>query len=80
MFFTYILKSEKDYKYYFGSTDNIEKRLSEHNNGKVASTKNRRPFKLHYSEVFNTRKEAIRKELFFKKRSGYKWLRERNII
>ncbi len=80
MFFTYILKSEKDYKYYFGSTDNIERRLSEHNNGKVASMKNRRPFKLHYSETFNTRKEAIRKELFFKKRLGYKWLKERDII
>ena len=80
MFFVYILKSKKDSKYYYGSTDNVNRRLLEHNSGKVAATKNRRPFIIHYFEQCETRKEAIRKELFFKKRSGYKYLKENNII
>ncbi|MFA7253075.1 MAG: GIY-YIG nuclease family protein [Patescibacteria group bacterium] len=80
MFFTYILKSDKDNKYYYGSTANIDNRLLEHNSGKVIATKNRRPFKLIFSEEFSTRREAIKREFFFKKRSGYKWLKDNNII
>lgn len=80
MFYSYILKSEIDNKYYYGSTDNIRRRLAEHVHGQVVSTKNRRPLKLHYLESFKTRKEALKREMFFKKRSGYKWLKENNII
>jgi putative endonuclease len=78
-FFTYILKSEKDGKYYYGSCENIEIRLCEHNEGKVKATKFRRPFFLHYFEEFETRSEAYRRELFFKSIDGYKWLKEQKI-
>ncbi|MDQ0969316.1 putative GIY-YIG superfamily endonuclease [Flavobacterium sp. W4I14] len=47
MFYSYILKSEKDGKYYYGSTENLEIRLIKHNRGDVKSTKARRPF--HHS-------------------------------
>jgi len=80
MFFTYILKSKLDSKYYYGSTDDINRRLLEHNSGKVTATKNRRPFIIHYFESYGTRKEAIRRESFFKKRSGHKYLKDNNII
>jgi len=80
MFSTYILKSETDNKYYYGLAENVERRLSEHNAGKVIATKNRKPLKLHYTESFKTKKEALKREMFFKKRSGYKWLKENNII
>ena len=39
MFFVYILRSKKAERYYTGHTANIDKRLREHNSGKVRSTK-----------------------------------------
>ncbi|MEK7111153.1 MAG: GIY-YIG nuclease family protein, partial [Patescibacteria group bacterium] len=43
---TYVLQSEKDGNLYIGFTDNVEKRLREHNEGINISTKSRVPFKL----------------------------------
>ncbi len=43
-FCVYILKSQKNSRYYIGSTSNIDKRVYEHNIGKVPSTKNTRPW------------------------------------
>lgn len=80
MYFTYILKSLKDGKYYYGSTQDVFNRLKEHNNGRVTATKNRRPFVLHYKEAHDSQKNALQRELFFKKRSGYKWLKVNKII
>jgi putative endonuclease len=80
MFFTYILQSEKDQKYYYGSTANLELRIKAHIQGKVRSTKSRRPLKLVYSECFSTKKEAIQRELFFKSKAGYAWLKNQGII
>ncbi len=70
--FVYILKSLKNNRTYTGSTDNIEKRLSEHQNGQVVSTRNRRPLKLIYSEKFNSINEARRQEQYYKSCSGRK--------
>ncbi len=67
MYYTYILKSTKDKKYYYGSTSNVKRRLDEHNNGRVEATKFRRPLLIHYYEQFKIRKKAIRREMFFKK-------------
>ena len=80
MFYAYILKSEKDLKYYYGSTDNLESRLTKHNRGEVRSTKGRRPFHIHYSECYATRSEAYRREQFFKSIAGYQWLKENELI
>ena len=65
-YFVYILISEKDNKYYIGQTADIEKRLSEHNRGKVKSTRFRTPFKLAFSEERASRIEAIKREKYFK--------------
>jgi putative endonuclease len=51
MYSTYILRSKKDDSYYIGSTDNLEKRLRQHNSGKSLYTKGRKPFVLAYKEV-----------------------------
>ena len=80
MHFTYILKSLKDGKYYYGSTSDIDNRIVHHNSGKVKSTRNRRPLKLHYQEQFNIKKEAEARERFFKTIDGYIWLKENRII
>ena len=74
-FVTYLLFSEKDNKTYLGSTDDIERRVTEHNNGKTSSTKNRRPLKLIYQEEFETLMEARNREKFLKTRIGRKELK-----
>ena len=62
MFALYILKSLKDGDLYIGSTNNLKKRLLEHNTGKVYSTKLRRPFKLVYSELYKSETDARKRE------------------
>ncbi len=79
-YFAYILKSLSHGTYYYGSTENLEKRLKEHNAGKQKYTKGRRPWELHYSEQFETRKKAMRRERFFKTIDGYNYLKSRGII
>ena len=54
----YALKSLKDNKCYFGQTEDVIKRLNEHNQGKVKSTKHRRPFMLVGYKTYKTRNEA----------------------
>lgn len=66
-YFTYVLRSLKDNKLYIGSTNNINRRLFEHNSGKNKSTKYRRPFILVYEEKFNNSNDARYRELQFKK-------------
>ncbi len=56
MFYAYILKSLKDGTYYKGSTDNLQKRIKQHNSGKVKYTKGHLPYQLHYFEEFETLK------------------------
>lgn len=67
MYYVYILKSEKDNDLYLGSTDDLRRRLREHNNGEVVSTKPRRPFELRYYEAYSSEKEARHREASLKK-------------
>ncbi len=78
MYTVYILISEKDKKRYVGCTSNLNRRLDEHNLGLVKSTKNRRPFKLIYTEEFSDKSEALKKEKFFKTGKGREYLRNIN--
>ena len=62
MNYTYIVKC-CDGSLYTGWTNNIEKRINDHNNGKGAKyTKSRRPVVLAYYEEFHTKEEAMRRE------------------
>ena len=79
-YFAYILKSDYDQTYYYGSTNNLQERLKIHNSGKSRYTKGRRPWKLHYHEEFATRGEAMKREKFFKSIEGYNFLRGNNIV
>jgi predicted GIY-YIG superfamily endonuclease len=61
-FFVYILKCS-DGSYYTGHTDNLEKRWSEHNLGKIDGyTKTRLPVKLVYMAMMASRREALAAE------------------
>ena len=80
MLTTYILKSLKDHGYYFGHCSDMEARLLRHNQCEVRSTKSRVPFVIHYQELFQTKSEAYRRELFFKSYEGRQWLKSNKII
>jgi putative endonuclease len=72
MYYVYLLQSEKDFNYYVGQTDNIKKRLEEHKNGLVKSTKHRRPLKLVGYDTYETRNEARWREYQLKKHGDKK--------
>jgi len=74
-YFTYILKC-KDESLYVGCTNNLEKRIFEHNNSKSGAhyTKIRRPVMLVHSESYPTLKEARSREAELKG-----WKREKKI-
>jgi putative endonuclease len=63
----YILKSKIRDTIYIGSTSNLERRLSEHNNGRTRSTKRYMPWVVHYVEQFATKSIAIKREKQLKK-------------
>ena len=76
-YYAYILQSLKDNKFYIGHTSKSpEQRLKEHNQKCVFSTKHRIPFKLVYSEKFETRERAIHKEKKLKLTKRSHWEKE----
>jgi putative endonuclease len=77
MYFVYVLKSKIDNKNYYGFTNNLERRLLNHNNKEVKSTKSRAPFELIYYETVDNIQEARRKEKYFKSGFGRKYLKNR---
>ena len=72
---TYVLISQTDRKLYIGYTTNLDRRLQEHNSGKVISTANRRPLKLIFCEYYFSDKDAKRREMYFKTTAGKKALK-----
>jgi len=74
-FFTYILECA-DKSLYVGCTNNLERRLKQHNNSKYGAhyTKIRRPVILRYQEEFKTLKEARQREVELKG-----WRREKKL-
>ncbi|MBU2574361.1 MAG: GIY-YIG nuclease family protein [Elusimicrobia bacterium] len=69
MFYVYILKSATDGQFYTGSTNDLKRRYKEHNDGKVLSTKSRRPFDLVYYEAYKSEHDARHRESNLKLRS-----------
>ncbi|BFL44763.1 GIY-YIG nuclease family protein [Lactonifactor longoviformis] len=67
MNYTYILRCE-DGTLYTGWTNNLEKRVADHNAGKGAKyTRTRRPVELVYVEEFSTKEEAMSREYAIKR-------------
>ena len=65
--YVYIVEC-KDGTYYTGWTNNLDKRLKAHNDGKGAKyTRARRPVSLVYHEEFRTKEEAMRREYAMKR-------------
>jgi putative endonuclease len=64
MFYTYLLQSMKDGKFYTGYTRDLRKRFSDHNSGKVFSTKGRGPFRIIYYEACLDEDDAKAREIY----------------
>jgi putative endonuclease len=62
MFYVYLLHSKKDNQLYIGFTNDLKRRIQEHNSGLTKSTRFRRPFELIYYEAYKLEKDAKRRE------------------
>ncbi len=72
MYYVYIQRSLKDLRFYTGITDNIGRRLSQHNIGysSTRSTKNRGPFELVFAQECQDRLKARQLEKLLKSGAG----------
>lgn len=67
-FYVYILECA-DGTYYIGKTNDLAKRLRQHNGelaGGAKYTRGRRPLYMKFSEAFTTHAEAARREIYLK--------------
>jgi putative endonuclease len=77
MYYTYVLQSQEDGKFYTGFTQDLKLRFEQHNKGLVQSTKNRRPFKLIYYEACLNQEDATKREKYLKTYYGKMFLKRR---
>ena len=76
-YYVYVLESLKDGNRYIGFTSNLKQRLEAHNKGLSFSTNSRKPFKLIYFEGCLNYEDAKRREKYFKKTGGRRFLAKR---
>lgn len=62
MYYVYVLKSEKDGRFYFGYSSNLKQRFIAHNKGRVRYTRNFKPWKLVYYEAYVSERYARYRE------------------
>jgi putative endonuclease len=79
MYITYILFSPKIKRFYTGQTEDIERRLEEHNRGKTSFSEKGKPWLIIFSNAFSSRPEAVKLEKFIKKRGAARFLKDNNI-
>ncbi len=70
MYTLYILYSESLDRYYVGYTNNLPRRLSEHNRSKGKFTDAGIPWVVLYTEAFKTKKSAMDREKYIKSRKS----------
>ena len=61
MYYVYVLRNDEG-RFYVGQTDDLTRRLAEHNGGTAFSTRNRGPWHLVYYEELTTRASALKRE------------------
>ena len=66
MYFVYILQSKVDASFYIGYTENLERRVQQHNKGESAYTSRKMPWDIVYFEEFPEKSDAIKREKFLK--------------
>ena len=76
MYTVYILKSKKFKKSYVGYTNDLQRRLDQHNSGQSEFTSKYGPWDLIYSEEYNLQTDALLREKYFKTKQGRKFLKK----
>ena len=61
---------------YVGYTEDLKSRLKSHNKGSCRFTKGHKPWEIVYTEEFNTKGEAMKRESFFKTGVGRQILKK----
>ncbi len=74
-YYVYVLKSELNGILYIGFTSDLERRLKEHNSGKTKSLKPYLPYKIVYTEQFDTREKAVNREKYLKSGIGREFIK-----
>lgn len=69
-------RSLKDNQFYIGSSNNVQRRLKEHQAGKKISTVKRLPVELLYFEAHRSQEDVLRREKYFKTTRGKVTLRQ----
>jgi putative endonuclease len=76
MYYVYVLLSLRDKRFYIGFSEDVKRRLEEHNAGRNTSTKPRRPLELIYYEAHYSKEDALRRERYFKTNKGKSTLKQ----
>ncbi|MCK9345104.1 MAG: GIY-YIG nuclease family protein [Candidatus Pacebacteria bacterium] len=76
-YYVYVLRSDKDKKFYVGYTENLKSRFEQHQKGQVESTKDRRPLKVVYSEACLDKHDAMHREKYLKTTWGNRFIQNR---
>uniref|UniRef100_F4C1B0 Excinuclease ABC C subunit domain protein n=1 Tax=Sphingobacterium sp. (strain 21) TaxID=743722 RepID=F4C1B0_SPHS2 len=79
IYYVYAIRSERDGRIYVGLSQNVEKRLNEHNEGRTKSTKGYIPWKLIYKEEVGNRLTARKREKYYKSGIGKEFLKSLQI-
>ena len=74
-YFVYAIVSMKDNRIYVGISEDVDRRINEHNKGRVSSTKAYIPWTLFYSEFTGAAKKAREMEIYYKSAAGKRKLR-----
>ena len=77
MFYTYVLQSQKNNKWYIGYTSDLRKRFKQHKEGKSTYTNGRGPYKIIYYETCLNEDDARSRELYLKTGIGRRYLNSR---
>lgn len=77
MFYVYVMQSLKDGGFYTGYSDDLNRRLAEHGNGEVISTRNRLPVRLVYYEASCSQQDALHREKYLKTAWGKRYTKTR---
>ncbi len=77
MYYTYVLQSTVDMKFYTGYTKDLKQRFEQHNKGLVDSTKDRIPLDLIYYEACIDQSDATKREKYLKSYHGKMFIRKR---
>ena len=75
--YVYVLQSDLDKKFYTGITQDLMKRVGEHNSGVSKATKTRVPLKLVYYEFCLNHKDAMKREGYLKTTWGKRYINNR---